>query len=183
MRASVADKLILPGVGAFGDGIANLRKLGLDKVLDAYVREGKELLGICLGMQLFMDSSEEFGYHEGLHLIQGKVVRFPESAQLSYTIPHIGWSALELPQKRSTMSWKGTVLESVSPGAFVYFVHSYVIVPKLAECVVAETSYGPRPFCSVVRYENIQGCQFHPEKSGKIGLGIYRTFVFGNTLR
>lgn len=162
-----ATKLVLPGVGAFGAGMANLRQLGLVEAIRDAVRKGTPLLGICLGLQLLFDESEEMGRHEGLKLVRGKVVRFPE--QNDIRIPHMGWNSLRI---RKTEP----LFKSVPDGAMVYFVHSYFPVPNDPSIIAATTEHGIE-FVSAIAVDNIFGTQFHPEKSSKIGLQILRNFV------
>jgi imidazole glycerol-phosphate synthase subunit HisH len=161
-----ADKLVLPGVGAFGAGMENLRRLGLVEAICDAVKRGTPLLGICLGLQLLFDESDEMGRHEGLKLVRGKVVRFPE--QNGIRIPHMGWNALRI-RKREPL------FAGVPDGAMVYFVHSYFPVPDDASVIAATTEHGIE-FVSAIAVDNIFGTQFHPEKSSKIGLQILRNF-------
>ncbi|MBI2860032.1 MAG: imidazole glycerol phosphate synthase subunit HisH [Chloroflexi bacterium] len=173
---NAAARLILPGVGAFGDGMEKLKSLGLVGPVKDYVRSGRPLLGICLGMQLLMSLSEEFGLHEGLDLVPGRVKRLPDPGANgpAYKIPHIGWSHLEPPHQSS---WKGTIFEGIETGVFVYFVHSYVVAPDSPQPVLAETEYGGIKFCAALRQGNLFGCQFHPEVSGEVGLHILRNYL------
>ena len=176
-KIRLADKVILPGVGAFGSGIQELEKRGLIEAVHDFVNSGKPLLGICLGMQLLMSKSYEFGEFQGLNLVTGKVVRF-QALRLSgelIKVPHVGWAKLEILEN---CSWDNSILQDVPDGAFVYFVHSYFVIPDDSQYILAETSYGNDRFCSVLWKDNIIGCQFHPEKSGKVGLDIYRNFLF-----
>jgi imidazole glycerol-phosphate synthase subunit HisF len=173
-----ADFLVLPGVGSFEEGMKNLKSKGLDRAIIDYARSGKPLLGICLGMQLLMEKSYEFGEHDGLGLIEGDVVFFPPMEELvseGYKIPHVGWNGIH-----SLKDWKGTILDGLSDNADTYFVHSYCVRPKRAENILASTDYFGYEFCSVVGKGNIVGCQFHPEKSGKVGLSILRSFLTSN---
>lgn len=183
-----AERLILPGVGAFGDGIRNLRSNGLDRAIENFIGSKKPLLGICLGMQLLMSESEEHGRHEGLGVVSGRVVRFlePDPKDVFYKIPHVGWNALKYPPRpdgnginvhNPGNSWEKTILGKVREGAFVYFVHSYTVVPSERDVVLSETVYGRDRFCSALRKGNVWGCQFHPEVSGEIGLRILREFL------
>jgi len=183
-----ADRLMLPGVGAFGDGMKNLEDRRLVKPIKEHAKAGKPLLGICLGMQLLLSESEEFGSHKGLDLIEGKVVRMKvlQDGTTYYKIPNIGWSRVMFPGtcrketgKAAGLSWENTVLEEMSPGELMYFIHSYIVVPGSPRDILAETEYGGNIFCSVVHKDKMYGCQFHPERSGKEGLSIYRQFVFG----
>jgi glutamine amidotransferase len=178
-----ADAAVLPGVGAFGDGMQGLAGLGLLDAVRQFAATGKPLLGICLGMQLLMSQSEEFGHHEGLGIIEGKVVKFTEAGDsgLSYKIPQIAWNRLLRPrgaQADASDPWKGTILESQSaPEPYMYFVHSYIVVPDRQENCLAETEYGRDLFCSVIRKGNVYGCQFHPERSSVGGLLMLKSFV------
>jgi len=159
-------RVVLPGVGAFGDFMSGLRMLGLeDAVLEAALG-GVPLLGICVGMQALFDVGEEMGQHAGLGLLQGRVVRFEES--LSVKIPHTGWNQLEVQN--------ASLFAGVPAGSYVYFNHSYYCLPKQSSDVIAFTDYGLRYACAV-RRENIFGVQFHPEKSQAVGLQILRNFV------
>ena len=162
-----ADKIILPGVGAFQDAAKKLRESGLADLLKELAAEGKPLMGICLGMQLLFEKSYEYGEHEGLGLIPGQVVPMAGVIPASYKIPHIGWNALHLRQETP-------ILRYVKEGDCVYFVHSYYAV-GCEEYVVADTEYGAMLTAAVAR-GNVYGCQFHPEKSGDVGLAILRAF-------
>jgi glutamine amidotransferase len=185
-----AERLILPGVGAFGDGIENLKRRGLIEPIKEFARTGKALLGICLGMQLFMSESEEFGLYAGLDLVPGKVKKLnsPQPAGQLYKIPHVGWNRLLFPSSpedpregsllQKNKSWEGTILQNTSQGAFVYFVHSFVAVPNSASVIMAETVYTNIRFCSVLRQGNLFGCQFHPEISGETGSQILKEFLY-----
>ena len=180
-----ADKLLLPGVGAFGSGMHNLREINLVDVIIQQAERGKPILGICLGMQLLMSESEEFGLHKGLGLIKGKVVKLkiPENKKNVWNlrIPHIGWSQVRFPNIKGNIgnAWKNTILAKTSDESLMYFVHSYVVEPYDKGSVLAESDFGNNTFSSVIRRDNIYGCQFHPERSGEKGLGIYREFAFG----
>lgn len=175
-----AGRVILPGVGAFGDGMRALTERRLVEPLLDYVGRGQPLLGICLGMQLLLTESEEFGRHAGLDVIKGRVVRFSGGAgpQGVLRIPHIGWS--EIAAAPGSPTWEGTILEGLPPSSSMYFVHSYVAVPDDAGCVLAQSEYAHQEFCCVVRAGEVHGCQFHPERSGAVGLEIYRRFIFGS---
>ena len=162
-----ADKILLPGVGAFEDAAKKLRDTGLGEVVVSEVRNGKPLLGICLGMQLLFEKSYEFGCHEGLGLIPGDIVSFEGKIDKALKIPEIGWNELKLNKK-------SPLYEGFSGGEFVYFVHSY-----FADCdskFVSAFSEYDIEFPASVEYENVFGCQFHPEKSGKVGLRILENF-------
>ncbi len=163
-----SDQIILPGVGAFGEAIEKLRDTRLDKVICQEALAGKPLMGICLGMQLLFDKSYEYGQHAGLGLLPGEVVSMAGRLPSNLKIPHIGWNALHI---RSS----SPVLKYVQEGDHVYFVHSYY-VPGENVCANAVTEYGAA-ICAVVSKDNILGCQFHPEKSGEVGLSILRAFA------
>lgn len=164
-----ADRLFLPGVGAFQDAIAKLRQTGLDQVIREEAAKGKPILGICLGMQLLFEESLEFGRWEGLGLIPGKVVPMEGVIPADYKIPHIGWNALHFPQKD-----RHPLLGTVQEGDCVYFVHSFYAT-DCDDAVIATAEYGAELTAAVAR-GNVMGCQFHPEKSGDVGLNILRTF-------
>ncbi len=161
-----ADKLILPGVGAFGDASKKLFDSGLDKIILQQVKNNKPLLGVCLGMQMLFTESYEFGVYKGLGLIDGKVVYIDLPSE--YKIPHIGWNALRFKKK-------SPILKYINENDFVYFVHSYHAV-ECDESVVATTDYG-REITAIVQSGNVYGCQFHPEKSGEVGLKILKAFA------
>jgi glutamine amidotransferase len=167
-----ATHLVLPGVGAFQDGMAGLQERGLVGPLRRYGASGRPLVGICLGMQLLFHWSEEFGRTEGLGLIPGTVAAIPSTGAdgRTHKIPHIGWNELRLPAGRA--SWAGTMLEAVSPGTAVYFVHSFSCVPSESRDRLADCEYDGRLICAAVQRGPISGFQFHPEKSGGKGLRI-----------
>ena len=162
-----ADKIILPGVGAFGDAAAKLRECGLDREVIRLAEAGKPILGICLGMQLLFEKSYEYGQHKGLGLIAGAVRDMREDIPSELKIPHIGWNALRF-KKQSPL------FKYIDEGEFVYFVHSYHAI-DCEESVIAVTDYGTE-ITAAVSEGNIMGCQFHPEKSGKTGLAILKAF-------
>ncbi len=166
-----ADKIILPGVGAFGDAIAKLRAGGLDRVVIDEAARGKDLLGICLGMQLLFDVGYEYGEHRGLGLIPGEIRPIAEVIPKQLKIPHIGWNSLHFSDERSR------IFKYLNEGDFVYFVHSFYGA-KCEESVIATTDYGATLTAAVGR-DNVYGCQFHPEKSGEVGLKILRAFCEG----
>ena len=172
-----ADRVVLPGVGAFADGMAELKRQGLDEVVREVASRGTPLLGICLGMEMLLEESEEFGATEGLGLIPGRVIQVPDTADDGdpVKIPHIGWSALALPPGRA--SWNGTLLENVTEGSAVYFVHSFMAVPTDPRDRIADCIYGGRRISAVVGRDNVMGCQFHPEKSGQVGLSVLSRFL------
>ncbi len=162
-----ADHVILPGVGAFGDAAAKLRATGLDGVVKAVAERGTPIMGICLGMQLLLEKSYEFGEHEGLGLIPGEVRPIAEVIPADYKIPHIGWNALEIVRPHP-------IFKDVRPGDCVYFVHSFYGV-RCGPALLATAEYGAHLTAAVGR-GNVVGCQFHPEKSGDVGLKILRAF-------
>jgi glutamine amidotransferase len=164
-----AQGVVLPGVGAFGDAMANLRARRLLEPVLRQVKEDKPLLGICLGMQLLFDESEEMGRHRGLGLLPGQVVRFPEG---TLKVPHVGWNQLRMADRRPEMA----LLEGIADGAHAYFVHSYYVVPGEPADVLATTEYGLE-FASVVGRGTVFGAQFHPEKSQEVGLRLLKNFA------
>ena len=183
------DKLILPGVGSFPDGIKGLKERELIRPIYKSCEKGVSILGICLGMQLLMSSSEEFGLHKGLDIIKGQVIKFSKSdfSKRSFKIPHIGWNQLLFPNnlptnrnKKSNNVFKKSILRSVNEKSFVYFVHSYFVLPENQEYLLAETIYGEDKYCSAVFDGNIIGCQFHPERSGAVGIEMYKNFLFSS---
>ena len=161
-----ADRLILPGVGAFEDAAKKLRDSGMADFVRTQTAAGKPLLGICLGMQLLFERSYEYGCHEGLGLLKGQVVPMEGKLPANLKIPHMGWNALDVR--------RGTLLEGLS-GQYVYFVHSF-FAENCEDSLSALTEYGI-PITAAVEKGNIYGCQFHPEKSGNVGLGILRKFA------
>lgn len=162
-----ADKLILPGVGAFRDAREALRSTGLDRVVQEEAEKGKPLMGICLGMQMLFDRSYEYGKYEGLGLIPGEIVPMEGRIPKNLPIPHIGWNELMLKQPSPLM-------KNTANGDYVYFVHSYYAETP-AEYVIATTDYGVE-MTAAVQKDNVYGCQFHPEKSSEVGLSILKAF-------
>ena len=165
-----AEKLVLPGVGAFGDAAALLRRNGLDKLVKEEASGGKPLLGICLGMQLLFDYSLEYGRHEGLGLIPGSVRPIGDYIPQGYKIPHIGWNALRFPTGKPV----SPLFRHIREGDCVYFVHSFCGA-ECRENVIASAEYGTE-LTAAAAHENVYGVQFHPEKSGDVGLNILRAF-------
>lgn len=161
-----ADKVILPGVGAFGDAMAKLKDYGLVEAIYKTVQEGKPFLGICLGLQLLFESSEETPGVEGLGILKGKVVKIPDDKGLK--VPQIGWNSLKFPNK-------GRLFEGIAENTYVYFVHSYYLQAKEPEIVTATTDYVVHIHASVEQ-GNVFACQFHPEKSSDVGLRMLRNF-------
>lgn len=162
-----ADKILLPGVGAFGDAATKLRESGLGDVVVEQAQKGKPLMGICLGMQLLFDEGYEYGCHKGLGLIPGKVKPIADVIPKELKIPHMGWNALAFTRESKLFS-------KISNGDYVYFVHSYYAC-ECDDAVIATAEYGA-PLTAAVEKGNVFGCQFHPEKSGAVGLGILRAF-------
>ena len=172
---SKADAVILPGVGAFGTAMQRLRELELIKPLIDVAQSNKPLLGICLGMQLLMTQSHEFGLHAGLDILPGEVVRFislSKSEQI-LKVPHTGWSQIY----QSEISWNGSLLEGIPEGEYMYFVHSYYVNPGDSSITMSISHYGNTTFCSSIKRRNVFGCQFHPERSGLNGLRIYKNIA------
>jgi len=166
------DKIVLPGVGAFRDCVNNLRQGGFVDPLLAHVDNGKPLLGICVGMQMLFDESEEFGRHQGLGLLPGKVRRFPldmEEGGERLKVPHMGWNSISFDSGNP-------LFKNVEQESYVYFVHSYYCDAENPEHVAASCTYGDITFCAAARQENIMATQFHPEKSQSIGLQIFKNF-------
>lgn len=172
---SAADRLLLPGVGAFGDGMQGLREKNLDRAICEFSESGKPLLGICLGMQLLSTLGTEFGEHKGLGLIPGKVDAIPLVSEdgLSLKAPYIGWSSLNCP---NNIDWGASVLADLTQEQSVYLVHSNHVIPDNPNDVLATYQYGGRKITAAVTKNNITGLQFHPEKSGEVGLKILRRF-------
>jgi glutamine amidotransferase len=182
-----ADGVILPGVGAFGDAMETLARLDLVSVLRDIAASSKPLLGICLGMQLLMTESHEFGRHRGLGIIQGEVVRLEVAVDglRMLKVPQVGWNRIyavglgdqrDGPGPNGTL-WKSQLLEGLADGEYQYFVHSFYPIPVDASVVVSTTRYGPTDFCSSFRLGSVFACQFHPERSGPAGLRIYRNLA------
>ncbi len=166
-RILEADKVILPGVGAFGDAMANLRRTGLDDVIRQVVSRGTPFLGICLGLQLLFERSDEAPGVEGLGILKGEILRIPEKEGLK--IPHMGWNSLHLEND-------GRLFRGIEEGAYVYFVHSYYLKAEQERIVKASTEYSVHIHASVEK-DNVFACQFHPEKSSDVGISILRNFV------
>ena len=165
-----ADKILLPGVGAFEDAARKLRECGLDKVICDEAKKGKPILGICLGMQMLFERSFEYGEHKGLGLIKGEVRPISEVIGDGLKIPHIGWNALDFPKNKA----KNELFKYINEGDFVYFVHSYYGA-NCDDAVIATSEYGASLTAAVASC-NVYGCQFHPEKSGDVGLKILKAF-------
>jgi glutamine amidotransferase len=177
-----SDYLVLPGVGAFADGMKGLSERGLIKPIVDFASKERPFLGICLGMQMMMGKSEEFGIHEGLGLIPGSVVRIPDQDVhgLRQKIPHIGWNSLKLPSEKE--NWNGTILEGIEINENVYFIHSFTAVPENLSNRLADTYYNGQIISAAVQSGYLYGCQFHPEKSGITGLKIINNFIKQNDI-
>ena len=169
-----AERVIVPGVGAFPDAMTTLRRSGMDQAIVAFAQTGRPLLGVCLGMQIFFDRSEEYGEHEGLGLFPGSVLGFPadlrDAAGASLKVPHMGWNTLAVSDVPA--------LAPLAPlhGQYVYFVHSFYVAPSQDSDVAAVTEYGLE-FCSMAARDNIWAAQFHPEKSAAVGADLLRAFA------
>lgn len=177
VRIAAAERVIVPGVGAFGDCMGELRKRDLVKPIMDYVASGAPVLGICVGMQMLMQIGEEFGEHEGLGIVPGRVRAIPGTRGdgTPHKIPHIGWSELDKPS--SETDWNGTILEGIAPGSTCYFVHSFTAEPTDDRYRLADCDYHGRRISAALRAGNVSGTQFHPEKSGETGLRILRNFL------
>ncbi len=160
-----ADKLVLPGVGAFAACMDGLRKHNFDRLVIEAAQSGKPIIGLCVGLQMMFDEGHEFGIHKGLGLLPGKVVRFPEGIH----VPHIGWNQVEFKQDHP-------IFRGLPENPFFYFVHSYYCVPDDPTCILGETDYG-QTYASICGRDNIVGVQFHPEKSQGMGLHLLKNFA------
>lgn len=174
-----ADRVLLPGVGAFGDCMAQMQALGFTDAVRRYVDTGRPLLGICVGMQVLHAIGEEFGRHEGYGFIAGEVRAIPRQGidGAPHKTPHIGWTSLELPQEAAQDRWRGSVLDALEPGTAVYFVHSFTASPTDARDRLADSDYNGCRIAAAVQRGNITGLQFHPEKSGPAGLAVLDRFL------
>jgi len=169
------DRLILPGVGAFGEGMRHLVEGDFVEAIQRFAGSGRPLLGICLGMQMLFDSSEESDKFPGLSIINGVVRKIPAGpGPSSRKIPHIGWTSL---RQKTAGCWKDTPLRNIGESECVYFVHSFAVPSGVTNTEIGTTEYDGFEFASFVRYEQIHGCQFHPEKSGPVGLKIIESFI------
>ena len=167
---------ILPGVGAFGEAITSLKSQGLDAAVREVATQGKPLMGVCLGLQLLMSDSAEFGRHKGLGLIEGSVKRLPAG---HLKVPNVGWSEIRIDRRGAAESAEGTaisLLREVRDSSYMYFVHSYYVTPESPDMRIATARHGELDFCAAVGNETIFACQFHPEKSGPEGLQVYANF-------
>jgi imidazole glycerol-phosphate synthase subunit HisH len=174
---SKANAVILPGVGAYGDAMKALHRLDLVTVLRDFSQSEKPFLGICLGMQLLMSESHEFGTHRGLDIITGTVVPLgrPHVEARQLKVPQIGWNQIH--SSENSKKWDNSILNGLSFGEYMYFVHSFMVKPENPNVTLAVTQYGDVSFCSSLQFGNIFACQFHPERSGKKGLQIYQNFA------
>jgi glutamine amidotransferase len=169
-----ADALVLPGVGAFSKGMSNLSNADLTETIKAFVRKGNPFIGICLGMQMLFEESDEFGVTPGLGLLKGKVTKLRTSNEHEEKLPHVSWNELNEPYPGR---WNDTFFDGLSLKSDAYFVHSYVGVPENTNVILATSNYGGSDFCAAVHHDNIYGTQFHPEKSGANGLHILKNFI------
>lgn len=180
-EVATADRLVLPGVGAFSAAMKALTDRGLADAVRHFVGTGRPFLGICVGMQVMMDYSEEFGHHDGFGFVAGGVVAVPTTGAdgTPHPVPHIGWNGL-VP---GANGWDGTPFAAIAPGTAVYFVHSFAARPEKPENVLATCDYDGRVITAGIVRDNMVGCQFHPEKSGSAGLAIVRDFICDGAAR
>ena len=174
-----AEAVILPGVGAFGEAMQNLGSLNLIDPIKETIARGKPFMGVCLGLQLLLSESEEFGAHQGLGIIEGKVIKFPHQAGQSpkkIKVPQIGWNQIYPPGAKQS-NWLSSPLKQIKPHAFMYFVHSFYAIPAAPEVILSLTTYEGIEYCSSLFMNNVFACQFHPEKSGKEGIKIYQQWA------
>ena len=169
-----ADYAILPGVGAFGDAMQNLKSLDLVEPIKDFVASGKPFMGVCLGLQLLFTESEEFGSFKGLNLIEGKVTKFPEfdPAKNKVKVPQIEWNQIYSAQH----PWQDSPLRNCKSGDYMYFVHSFYVKPESDQYNLSQTQYAGIKYCSSIKKKNLFACQFHPEKSGVHGIHIYKNW-------
>jgi glutamine amidotransferase len=174
-----ADGAILPGVGAFGEAMENLKKLDLIDVIKGFISSGKPFMGVCLGLQLLFSESEEFGLSRGLDIISGEVLKFPVSGHdgTKLKVPQIGWNQIHSPHDRDDEFWRGSPLQKTVSGAYMYFVHSYYAVPDSSSVILSTTHYGNIDYCSSLLIDNVFATQFHPEKSAEEGIAIYKQWA------
>jgi len=171
-----ADALVLPGVGAFGDAMKNIHDLKIFEPIIQFVKSGKPFLGVCLGMQLLFEESNEFGLHKGFNFIKGSIKKFPalNLAGLKLKVPQIAWNTI---YKKDESAWVNTPLSEIKNNEYMYFVHSYYAIPSDIDDVLTLTKYDEIEYCSAVKKNNIFAMQFHPEKSGNEGLKVYKNWV------
>lgn len=178
LDAATAERLVVPGVGAFGDSMIEVTRRGHGDAIRAFAETGRPLLGICVGMQILFEGSEEFGDSPGLGVIAGRVMPVPRqtTAGVPQRVPHIGWNELLIPPSRNT--WDGTLMQSqASQPPSVYFVHSFVPHPTNPEDRLADFNYGGHRLCAAIKRDNITATQFHPERSGNVGLTLLANFI------
>jgi len=168
-----ADGVVLPGVGSFKHGMKKLQESGLVEILEDYIKTEKPLLGICLGMQLLFSKSYEYGETKGLNFIPGEVKKLQVNCDYNFKVPHVNWNSI-IP---ADIEWKNSILKGIAEGSNVYFVHSFAAYPDIYEHVLSKTEYSNNKFSSAVQHGNVYGCQFHPEKSGVVGLKIIDNFI------
>ena len=166
--------LILPGVGAFGNAVTTLRKLDLINPILDFIRSGRPFMGICLGMQLLFNESEEFGRNTGLGVIPGEVLRFSKGEE---KVPEVGWNTINMPLGFELDLWQNSPLKDIYPGEYMYFVHSFYCKPRDEKHLLSTTHYAGVDYCSSIQHQNICAFQFHPEKSAYEGLKIYRNWA------
>jgi len=176
-RVAAASRLVVPGVGAFGNCVETLARYGLVEPIKTFAQSGRPFLGICVGMQMLLDHGEEFGRHEGLGLVPGHVAAIPATGSdgRPHRIPHIGWTRLSAPANGS--SWKGTILQDLTGEEELYFVHSFTAMPEEPRHRLADCDYHGRRISAAIGRDQLFGCQFHPEKSGPAGLRILSRFL------
>lgn len=175
-----SEGVILPGVGAFGDAMDSLKRKDLVSPIKDVVKEGNPLMAICLGMQLLMSESEEFGHHKGLNIIEGSVVRFPEKNGEGgkIKVPQVGWNRIFQPSSEDRTCWNISPLKNIMSGEFMYFVHSYYTIPSDKRIVLSTTTYEETQFCSSILWRNVFACQYHPEKSAAEGIKMYKNWAW-----
>ncbi len=169
-----SDALIIPGVGAFGEAMANLNKHDLVSPILDYYQTGRPVLGICLGLQLLFEESEEFGSNKGLGIVKGIVKKFNQTSDNNIKVPHMGWDKVH--SEVTVDKWKISPLRAINDAEFMYFVHSFYVLPDDKQIMLTSTEYGGESFCSSILSNNLFACQFHPEKSGKNGVSIFKNW-------
>jgi len=170
---SLADAIVLPGVGAFYYGMKHLKELGIIPAIVDSINKGRPFLGICLGLQFLFTETEEYGLHKGLDIIKGRVKKIPNTGSIK--IPHMGWNQVRFTSLQAASWSKGTIFDGVPDNSYFYFVHSYYVKPENRDVIAATTNYAVE-FASAVVRDNVYGVQFHPEKSGEIGLRVLENF-------
>ncbi|TPN87880.1 imidazole glycerol phosphate synthase subunit HisH [Aquimarina algicola] len=174
-----ADAVILPGVGAFNEAMSNLQRLGLIEPIKEFAQSGKPFMGICLGLHLLFERSAEFGNTEGLGLIKGSIKKFPSNMEQNFKVPQIGWNLIN---KADNNNWEKSPFSTIKEGAFMYFVHSFYADAEDPEVILSKTKFNDVTYCSSILKNNIFATQFHPEKSGDLGLEIYKNW-FSNIIQ